>query len=212
MKQAEKRQFAFMSENYPKMNSEPDMFQTVMDLVKTQRPDKGVDQEDCRRQTIATLAATAGYENPEQIAKEVLDVFLEERNKIHLYEGVPQMLQSLKDKGIKLGSITNGTADTNKTVLKDLIPFCIQAGKLGKPKPDPTSFREALSLTGTDPSVTVHVGDNLLNDVLAPQKLGMRVVWFNSSKEKRPDSHKDAEIDSEVHTIAELAQVLESWC
>jgi FMN phosphatase YigB (HAD superfamily) len=57
-------------------------------------------------------------ENVSEIADDVMQAFLRERNNVVLFPGVLETLSLLSSRGIKLGAITNGNADMSKVMNK----------------------------------------------------------------------------------------------
>jgi putative hydrolase of the HAD superfamily len=55
----------------------------------------------------------------------------------------------------------------------------VDSGELGIAKPDPAIFRPALDALGTDPALTLYVGDTVHADVLGATRAGMPVVQLD---------------------------------
>jgi len=81
-----------------------------------------------------------------------------------LYEGIPEMLDALRAKGVKLGVVSNKPDS-------DAVPLIARyfgqriAVTIGKkpeysPKPDPRAVWEAMETLGADKSRTLYVGDS----------------------------------------------------
>lgn len=107
---------------------------------------------------------------------------------IHLYDGVNEMLEGLKAKGIKIGIITDGRPEGQHAKIRalNLLPIvddCIITDELGGlqfRKPCDIAFRIMTTRWRLNPADVVYVGDNSEKDFQAPQQLGMSSVWFRN--------------------------------
>jgi 2-haloacid dehalogenase len=70
-------------------------------------------------------------------------------------------------------------------------------------KPDPGIFREALRVTGADPSRVLHVGDSFRADVVGAKGAGLRVARLNR-KGQTPPADATVEPDAEVASLVDL--------
>jgi integrase/recombinase XerC len=107
-----------------------------------------------------------------------------------------------------LGVVTNGNADVQRLGLADYFHFALCAEDIGIAKPDARLFEEALQRGGVEASAAVHVGDHPGDDIAGAQQAGLRAVWFNPAGkvwegDKRPDA--------QIHSLAELPELLRSW-
>lgn len=105
--------------------------------------------------------------------------------------GALEALERLRAGGIRMGLITNGQAESQRSKverfhLADYFQVIVIEGEFGCGKPDERVYRHALAALDAAPSETWMVGDNLLNDVLAPQRLGLTGVWVNASGREFP--------------------------
>lgn len=211
IKKAVAAMFVELEQRYPKIKVAPDDFRAEMiGRQKSLSPDGGADLGALRHRTISHFAVEAGYENASEVADDVMQVFLRERNKVELFPGVLETLALLRRRGIKLGAITNGNADMSKTPLKDALEFCVSAGALGQLKPGEAPFREALSRSSSSAARTVHVGDDLVSDVGGAHRLGMRTVWFNGKNKPLPEEYEE-QVDAIVTDIPQLQALVEEW-
>lgn len=119
---------------------------------------------------------------------EVLKVYRTHKPEIHPYSGVTEMIAELKEKGIKVGIITDGRPEGQRNKLKALgldIDDVIITDELGGVqfrKPCDIAFRIMATRWRLNPADIVYVGDNPAKDFQAPQQLGMRCILF-----KNPD-------------------------
>lgn len=101
---------------------------------------------------------------------------------IELYDGVRNLILSLKKTGIKVGIITDGSPEgqLNKIIalgLDDLVDDIIITDELGGTqfrKSNDIAFRIMQNRWRTPFEQLVYVGENPNKDFLAPRQLGMR--------------------------------------
>ena len=163
---------------------------------------------ELRTLSIKELAIRAGYQSniASKIGKEAFLIFFEARNKVTFYEGVLDVLTSLKDKYI-MGSLTNGNADLKKVGLNHLFNFHFSSSDLNSSKPDPKHFEAAIKSTNLLPGEICHIGDHPLHDVIGAKNAGLHSIWFNpENKEWTADKNKILQIK----TWNELESIIES--
>lgn len=105
-------------------------------------------------------------------------VFWQERNNVVFYDGVIDMLERLSQK-YSLGVITNGNADVNFIGIGHYFDFAISSEMAGVAKPHEDIFHQAVALSGHSVENIVYVGDDPKCDVLGPQNIGMKALWYN---------------------------------
>jgi len=130
-----------------------------------------------------------------------------------LMPGVPEVLETLKERGYKLGLICNSGAT----------PGCIQRRFLSNmgvshhldvltfsdeerlAKPSPAMFLETLKALKVLPEASVHIGDRPETDILGAKALGMKAVLIGSAS---PDGI-GYDPDACIQHLNELPAVLE---
>lgn len=127
---------------------------------------------------------------------------------ICLFPDSLEALDKIKAKGIKMALITNGNQDKQQKKiqqfgLKDYIEFSLIEGELGFGKPDLQIYEMALEKLNLAPEETWMVGDNILFDVGAPQKLGIYSIWNDYRKTGLPPD-SPVTPDRIIHSITEL--------
>jgi len=105
-------------------------------------------------------------------------VFWHQRNNVVFYDGVMEMLDRLSV-NYSLGVITNGNADVNYIGIGDYFDFTMSSETAGVAKPHEDIFHRAMQLSDHDFEETIYVGDDPTCDVIGPQNLGMRSIWYN---------------------------------
>lgn len=98
------------------------------------------------------------------------------------FPGAREGLQALRDHGVRLALITNGSSATQRAKIQrfDLAGFFdhIQIeGEVGFGKPEPRAYHHAMAALGSQPHETWIVGDHLEWEVSTPQSLGLTAIW-----------------------------------
>ena len=124
------------------------------------------------------------------------------------FPGALETLRTLRVRGVRLGLLTNGSAETQRKKvdslgLVDLIDHIQIEGVFGIGKPEPQAYLHALESLGVRPSQTWMVGDNLELDVGAPMKLGIHGIWVDVFGQGTPGD-TGVKPDRVVRSIAEL--------
>jgi putative hydrolase of the HAD superfamily len=100
-----------------------------------------------------------------------------------LFDDVRPALETLAARGVKLGVVSNFEPWLEDVLALQGVDHLFAAvaisGKLGVAKPDPEIFQAALKEAGTEPEATVHVGDQLVNDVAAARAVGITPVLID---------------------------------
>lgn len=101
-----------------------------------------------------------------------------------LFSDTAEMLDSLRERGYKLGMVTNrpfaGPAfheEIEELGLGDVFDVMSISCDVGYMKPHPEIYRHALEALDVAPENAVMVGDSLVADVAGAQALGMTGVW-----------------------------------
>jgi len=76
-------------------------------------------------------------------------------------------------------------------------------------KPAPTFFREAVDMLGTSPQRTAMVGDDIVNDVLGAQAVGLTGVLVRTGKFMPGDLDRaEGAPDAVIDSVADLPRLL----
>jgi FMN phosphatase YigB (HAD superfamily) len=92
------------------------------------------------------------------------------------------------------------------TGVADLFEAVIISAEAGLRKPNPLIYQRILAMLGVEPAAVLFVGDTPREDVLAPRRAAMRVVWVNQRGIPLPDGIPPP--DFMVANIAELPALL----
>jgi len=122
-----------------------------------------------------------GGEGPdiERVAREVYEDWAEHRHFV-LYDDVPAALRTLKDRGIRVGLISNShrplSSFESHFNLKGLIAVKVSSFNHGFMKPHPSIFEAALREMRVAPEDAAMVGDSVAHDIAGAQQVGMRAI------------------------------------
>jgi putative hydrolase of the HAD superfamily len=126
----------------------------------------------------------------------------------------PALLESLRDRGLKLGLVSNAfdpgwllRRDLEQMGLAERLDYAVFSSEVGKRKPHPAIFERALSELDVAPADAVFVGDRLYEDVRGAGELGMTTVqalWF------RADEHPEGgDPDFQAFTQMDVLNVVD---
>ena len=150
----------------------------------------------------------------------VLDVYRTHKPDIHLYDGVVEIIKSLKDKNIKVGIITDGRPEGQRNKIEalglvSLVDDIIITDELGGVqfrKPCDISFRIMQKRWKLPASQMVYVADNPAKDFQAPQQLGMKSVWFkNEDGLYKVSKRYNSCILTPISIINKISELLNIW-
>jgi putative hydrolase of the HAD superfamily len=104
---------------------------------------------------------------------------------------VIQTLHRLRDGGIKLGIVSNGStavqeAKITQLGLSALVDAVLISEREGIRKPDPKIFHLALARLGAEASEAWFVGDNPDDDIAGALAVGLRTFWRECADWPRP--------------------------
>jgi len=130
----------------------------------------------------------------------------------HLHPGIEPMLSALRERGIRIGLITNCFSEEAKLIREsELFPYfdapCL-SWEEGVRKPDPAIYRTCLHRLGIAPENCLYVGDGGSQELEAARALGMQTIqatWYRQSAFE----HKQAAIQPEFAQVAEPMELLE---
>ena len=151
-----------------------------------------IDQE----QYWADLLRSYGVVLPQDIerGKRILE---EEDNDLVFFEGVPETLFALKNKGYLLGIVTD-TSSSVSTKLKwfesggfgHVWDTIISSRELGVRKPSPDIYLAALKQLGLNPGQAVFVGHSAI-ELEGARAVGIRTIAFNYEPAAKADDYID---------------------
>lgn len=105
----------------------------------------------------------------------------EEHERFTLYEDALPALQVLREHGIKIGLISNGSRDLEEFVAHHGLDADCAIGSraFGRAKPHPEIFRHALALLAVEAEEAAMVGDSFEDDIEGARALGMKAFLLD---------------------------------
>lgn len=108
-----------------------------------------------------------------------------------LFPGARDLLQQLKDAGMKLALLTNGVSETHREKIAllrvaEYFDAIFLADEVGMVKPDPLLFAHACEKLQTAPAHSAMVGDRYERDISGALTAGLYTIWMNVRSEPLP--------------------------
>ena len=122
--------------------------------------------------------------------KKVVEIYREQSPDISMYPEMERAIDVLKEKGIRVGIITDGRVSGQKNKIKalkldekvDEIIITDELGGIQFRKPCDIAFRILQTRFRLPFDEIVYVGDNPAKDFAAPMQLGMRSLYFKNEE------------------------------
>jgi putative hydrolase of the HAD superfamily len=117
---------------------------------------------------------------------EALQIYREQQPDIELYPGVKELLQRIREKK-KIGIITDGRPEGQRAKLEalkiqvDKVIITDELGGVEFRKPNEKAFRIMQEYFEVPFRQMVYIGDNSKKDFVAPEKLGMKSIYFKNT-------------------------------
>lgn len=118
-----------------------------------------------------------------------------------VYDGVREVLRTLRKRGKKLYVVSNGIARVQdgrleKSGMRPYFDDIFVSERIGYPKPDKRFFDAVFAKLGiTDRTSSVIIGDSLTSDMQGGRNAGIHAIWYNR-KGEAPSPLADEEIAS----------------
>ncbi|MBS1985921.1 MAG: HAD family hydrolase [Bdellovibrionales bacterium] len=161
------------------IDSFPDMVQTI-NLLRQERglrifdagairPNVGRGPQHLVRNCIPELPAA----ELDEATRRYMDIYMSlERPLTRLYPGVHETLAALRQRGLKLGIVTNKAIRSSQAALAKFlsdVPFAsiVTREQVPNPKPHPDHLLRAIDLAGVQASQAIYVGDDPIDKTCA---------------------------------------------
>jgi putative hydrolase of the HAD superfamily len=128
-----------------------------------------------------------------------------------LFPGAIDLLRSLRERGMKLGIVTNGLSETHREKIavlqiSEYFDAIFLSDEVGMVKPDPLLFAHACRTLGGAPAHSAMVGDRYDRDIRGALEAGLYTIWLNVRGENLPLGAKPP--DATCSSIAEAGRIL----
>jgi putative hydrolase of the HAD superfamily len=127
--------------------------------------------------------------------------------RVVLFKGAIATLAWLRERGVKLGMMTNGAGPAQRAKIERFelaahFEHIIIEGEFGVGKPHPTVYETLVRELRVSPADTWSIGDNLRWDVYPAMEMGMHGIWVDASDRGVPVDWREP--DRIVRSICEL--------
>lgn len=164
-----------------------------------------------RRQVVQLAFAELGLP-PDELAHAIADRYTwQKEDAVTPFAGALETLHALRERGVRLGLITNGCSDFQRRkltrhALEAAFETVLIEGEFGVGKPHASIFQEALRLMRVSARDAWMVGDNLVADIGGAQACGIHAVWNDHARGGLP---ADSAIlpDRVIHHVQDLLQL-----
>ncbi len=140
-----------------------------------------------RGRVFNTLLAELNLDSP-ILLRTLLLVYRSHHPAISLFPDVESVLVALKNRGLRLGLVTDGTASVQRRKIAALdldrhmdVVVCTDELGEGCAKPSPIPFEVALTLLDVAPTAAAYVADDISKDFAGPNHLGMKSVQVRTA-------------------------------
>lgn len=127
------------------------------------------------------------------------------------YEGIPELLDKLRERGCGIGAVSNKLQEGVDLIMSICLPGKMDVMYGESPliprKPDPTGIRQAMRMLKTAPEDTVYIGDSP-GDIKAARNAGtfaVAVLW--GYHQKKDFAEQGAEPDLYVEHPSQLLEL-----
>ena len=165
----------------------------------------------------ATLAASGYPEVPDGLVKDALQAMYRASQACwHPEAETLPALEALKQRGYRLGMISNAADDADVQCLVDqaglrgYFDVILTSAAQGIRKPHPRIFQAALATWDAAPSQAVMVGDTLGADIQGARDLGIFSVWLTRRAELPADPLLAIHPDATLEHVGELPALLDA--
>ena len=148
--------------------------------------------QDARRRIVGQVLQSRGLGDG-LLAEEIADRYSRLREEeMHLFPHALDVLKHYRERGVRLCLITNGAAATQRAKVErfglashfDHIQI---EGEHGFGKPELRAYEHALRTLDAPAEESWILGDNLVWEVQAPQKLGLHAIWLDRERKGVPE-------------------------
>ena len=122
----------------------------------------------------------------DELHEKCLQAYRQHVPQLNFISGACEVLRAIREKGLKIGVITEGRPCGQRAKIKalklnnyvDEIIIADELGGVSYRKPNPYVFEYMAKKLKCDVKKMCYIGDNISKDLIAPEKLGMRAIYF----------------------------------
>ena len=158
-----------------------------------------------------TVLITCGISPDDAIATKLMQRYRELNSSVKfvLYDDVLPALQTVKDKKVTVGIITNLRSEIDSMCreldIARFVDFTVTSGEVSSEKPLPPIFLKALSLAKVAPGEAIHVGDQYQNDVVGSRNIGINPILLD-----RDNNYPEIKDCPRIQKLTEIGNYIES--
>ncbi|WP_158626086.1 HAD family hydrolase [Arsenicitalea aurantiaca] len=162
-----------------------------------------------RRAAVRDALTAADFHGLEHVADDIADHYAAYREaNMYLYPDAIDVIDHFRGRGIKLCLVTNGAAEVqyakiDRFGLRHRFDHIQVEEEAGFGKPDGRAYVDTLAALQIAPEDAMMIGDDLVWDVLAPKRLGMKGIWCNRLRAPLPPE-AGVTPDLEITTLSQL--------
>ncbi len=163
---------------------------------------------EARREVARQACLATGFGN-DATAVALGDAFAAHRDRaMRLFDDSIEVLEALRAAGVPMALVTNGgsafqRAKIDRFGLERHFDHVLVEEEFGAGKPEDVVYRHLLDHFTVDPKNAWMIGDNLEWEVVAPQRHGIRGIWFDGYGKGLPPG-TSVRPDAVVTTLSEL--------
>jgi putative hydrolase of the HAD superfamily len=150
-----------------------------------------------------------------QKALDFQEAYIEEQQKIVLFDEVVELLEFLHQQNKQLAILTNGSEGHQAMKIKQLnltrwIPeeHLFISESIGYSKPTREAFSILEAKLQLDKAKTVYIGDSFANDIVGAKQAGWHAIWMNHRNRKMPQG--TVKPDHTVYNAKELLDIFKN--
>jgi HAD superfamily hydrolase (TIGR01549 family) len=156
---------------------------------------------------ITRIVGGAGAEIKRQEALQILAVIREYKWEFKAYDDSLPVLETLKNRGLILGLISNVAQDMEPTYeklgLQPYLNFKVTSAEVGYDKPRPEIFLAALKKAVVKPTEALYIGDQYQIDILGAHGVGIKALLID-----RNDYFPDITDCPRIRSLTEIPKYL----
>lgn len=158
------------------------------------------DMTELRRESLYRLSQEMGYS--EKLMDEAINIFLNARNNVTLYDDVIPFLEACLMKSYQIVALSNGNADVHAIGIGKYFSMTLSPSDVGTSKPDPAMFQFVFDQMNINADSVLHIGDEPGTDILGASRARVRNVWINRNNMEYPTGIPKPDI--EITSLNEL--------